>query len=150
MFRAISVHLQEQLYKLYIAFGICRYHTSVAMATQQLDVWFRILADARDFSVLQNDQTEHLWPTQLHISMGMGGGLGRVALVTTFRMSGATPTLCFTSFIVCVCVCRKITVFFSSKICIDYYVKPSELNWWHCNILSVAWEGNEGWRDSIA
>ena len=27
MFRAILVHLQEQLYKLYIAFGICRYHT---------------------------------------------------------------------------------------------------------------------------
>ena len=25
MFRTILVHLQEQLYKLYIAFGICRY-----------------------------------------------------------------------------------------------------------------------------
>ena len=28
MFRTILVHHQEQLYKLYIAFGICRYHTS--------------------------------------------------------------------------------------------------------------------------
>ena len=27
MFRTVLVHLQEQLYKLYIAFGICRYHT---------------------------------------------------------------------------------------------------------------------------
>ena len=38
MFRTVSVHLQEQLYKLYIAFGICRYHTCgccVAIATQQ-------------------------------------------------------------------------------------------------------------------
>jgi hypothetical protein len=25
MFRTVLVHLQEQLYKLYIAFGICRY-----------------------------------------------------------------------------------------------------------------------------
>ena len=25
MFRTILVHLQEQLYELYIAFGICRY-----------------------------------------------------------------------------------------------------------------------------
>ena len=41
MFRTILVHQQEQLYKLYIAFGICRYHTSgccVAIATQQPDV----------------------------------------------------------------------------------------------------------------
>ena len=28
MFRTVLVHHQEQLYKLYIAFGICRYHTS--------------------------------------------------------------------------------------------------------------------------
>ena len=38
MFRTILVHHQEQLYKLYIAFGICRYHTSgycVDIATQQ-------------------------------------------------------------------------------------------------------------------
>ena len=28
MFRTILVHHQEQLYELYIAFGICRYHTS--------------------------------------------------------------------------------------------------------------------------
>ena len=34
MFRTILVRHQEQLYKLYIAFGICRYHT----ATQQPDV----------------------------------------------------------------------------------------------------------------
>ena len=27
MLRTILVHHQEQLYKLYIAFGICRYHT---------------------------------------------------------------------------------------------------------------------------
>ena len=35
------VHHQEQLYKLYIAIGICRYHTSgccVAITTQQPDV----------------------------------------------------------------------------------------------------------------
>ena len=41
MFRTILVHLQEQLYKLYISFGICRYHTSgcsVTIATQQPDV----------------------------------------------------------------------------------------------------------------
>ena len=41
MFRTILVHLQEQLYKLYIAYGICRFHTSgccVAIATQQPDV----------------------------------------------------------------------------------------------------------------
>ena len=41
MFRTVLVHHQEQLYKLYIAFGICRYHTSgccVAIATQQPDV----------------------------------------------------------------------------------------------------------------
>ena len=25
MFRTVLVHLQEQLYKLYIAFGLCRY-----------------------------------------------------------------------------------------------------------------------------
>ena len=28
MFRTVLVHHQEQLYKLYIAFGICRDHTS--------------------------------------------------------------------------------------------------------------------------
>ena len=28
MFRIVLVHHQEQLYKLYIAFGICRYHKS--------------------------------------------------------------------------------------------------------------------------
>ena len=42
MFRAVSVHLQEQsFYKLYIAFCVCRYHTSgccAAIATQQPDV----------------------------------------------------------------------------------------------------------------
>ena len=41
VFRTVLVHLQEQLYKLYIVFGICRYHTSgccVAIATQQPDV----------------------------------------------------------------------------------------------------------------
>ena len=41
MFRPILVHNQEQLYKLYVTFGICRYHTSgccVAIATQQPDV----------------------------------------------------------------------------------------------------------------
>ena len=39
MFRTVLVHHQEQLYKLYIAFGICQYHTCgccVAIATQQL------------------------------------------------------------------------------------------------------------------
>ena len=44
MFRTILVHHQEQLYKLYIAFGICRYHASgccVAIATQQTHVWYR-------------------------------------------------------------------------------------------------------------
>ena len=41
MFQTILVHLQEQLDKLYIAFGICLYHTSgccVAVAKQQPDV----------------------------------------------------------------------------------------------------------------
>ena len=41
MFRTVLVHHQEQFYKLYIAFGICRYHTSgccVTIATQQPDV----------------------------------------------------------------------------------------------------------------
>ena len=41
MFRNVLVHLQEQPYKLYITFGICRYHTCgccVAIATQQPDV----------------------------------------------------------------------------------------------------------------
>ena len=41
MFRTVLVHHQEQLYKLYIAFGICRFHTSgcsLAIATQQPDV----------------------------------------------------------------------------------------------------------------
>ena len=41
MFRTVLVPQQEQLYKLYIAFGICRYHTSgclVAIATQRPDV----------------------------------------------------------------------------------------------------------------
>ena len=41
MFRTVLVHHQEQLYKLYIALGTCRYHTSgccVAIATQQPDV----------------------------------------------------------------------------------------------------------------
>ena len=44
MFRTILVHHQEQLYKLYIAFGICRYHTCgyyAAIATQQPDVCYR-------------------------------------------------------------------------------------------------------------
>ena len=44
MFRTILVHHQEQLYKLYIGFGICRYDTSgccVTIATQQPDVWYR-------------------------------------------------------------------------------------------------------------
>ena len=44
MFRTILVHYQEQLYKLYITFGICRYHTSgccVAIATQEPEVWYR-------------------------------------------------------------------------------------------------------------
>ena len=41
MFRTVLVHHQEQLYKLYIAFGICRYMPvrlavcCVAVATQQ-------------------------------------------------------------------------------------------------------------------
>ena len=41
MFGTVLVHLQEQLYKLYIAFGICRYHTCgcyVGITTQQPDV----------------------------------------------------------------------------------------------------------------
>ena len=41
MFRTILVHREEQLYKLHIAFGMCRYHTSgccVAIATKQPDV----------------------------------------------------------------------------------------------------------------
>ena len=41
MFRTILVHHQEQLNKLYIAFRICRYHTSgccATIATQQPDV----------------------------------------------------------------------------------------------------------------
>ena len=42
MFQTVLV--QEQLYKLYIAFGICRYHTS---ATQQPDVWYRLLCGYR-------------------------------------------------------------------------------------------------------
>ena len=44
MFRTILVHYQEQHYKLYIAFGICRYRKSgccVAIATQQPDLWYR-------------------------------------------------------------------------------------------------------------
>ena len=45
MFRTVSVHLQEQpFYKLYVVFGLCRYHKSgccVAIATQQPDVWNR-------------------------------------------------------------------------------------------------------------
>ena len=45
MFRTILVHHQEQLYKLYIAFGICRYVwllcCCVVIATQQPDVWYR-------------------------------------------------------------------------------------------------------------
>ena len=41
MFQTMLVHHQEQLYKLYIAFGISRYHTSgccVIIVTQQPDV----------------------------------------------------------------------------------------------------------------
>ena len=41
MFRAILVHHHEQLHKLYITFGISRYHTSgccLAIATHQPDV----------------------------------------------------------------------------------------------------------------
>ena len=39
VFRTILVHHQEQLYKLYIAFGICRYMpVRVAVATQQPDI----------------------------------------------------------------------------------------------------------------
>ena len=41
MFRTVLVHLQEQHFKLYIAFGVCRYHTSgccVVIATQQPDL----------------------------------------------------------------------------------------------------------------
>ena len=44
MFRTILVHHQEQLYRLYIVFGTCRYHTSgccVTIATQQPHVWYR-------------------------------------------------------------------------------------------------------------
>ena len=36
----ISPSSGANFYKLYIAFGICRYHTSVAIAT---DVWYRHL-----------------------------------------------------------------------------------------------------------
>ena len=42
MFRTALVHHQEQLYKLYIAFGICRYHTSgccVAIATHMVPAY---------------------------------------------------------------------------------------------------------------
>jgi hypothetical protein len=41
MFRTILVHLQEQLYKAYIAFVICWYTSGfcVAVATQQPDVY---------------------------------------------------------------------------------------------------------------
>ena len=38
MFRTILVHHQEQLYKLYVAFGICRYNMSgccVAITTEE-------------------------------------------------------------------------------------------------------------------
>ena len=41
MFRTVLVHLQEQLYRLYVSFCICWYHKSgccVAIATQQPDV----------------------------------------------------------------------------------------------------------------
>ena len=48
MFRTVLVH-QEQLYKLYIAFGIWWYHTCsccVAIAPQQLQVWYRLIPNA--------------------------------------------------------------------------------------------------------
>ena len=46
MFRTILVHHQEKIYKLYVAFGICRVYADttgccMAIATQQPDVWYR-------------------------------------------------------------------------------------------------------------
>ena len=38
MFRTILVHLQEKLYKLYIAFGICRYVWLMCGYRKDLDV----------------------------------------------------------------------------------------------------------------
>ena len=43
MFRTVSVHLQEQsFYKLYVVFGICRYHTfgcSVATTARRIRIY---------------------------------------------------------------------------------------------------------------
>ena len=72
VFRTVLVHHQEQLYKLYFAFGICRYHTAgccVAIATQQSDVsaytgvyQMRCTAYkiAPDDGLIQSENVEHL------------------------------------------------------------------------------------------
>ena len=56
MFRTVLVHHQEQLYKLYITFGICRYHTSrccVAMAYTKCDV--QLTEVAPDDGLIQSE-----------------------------------------------------------------------------------------------
>ena len=58
MFWTILVHYQEQLYKLYMAFGICRYHTSgccVATATQYPDVPAYTKCDVQLIKVAPDD-----------------------------------------------------------------------------------------------
>ena len=58
MFRTVLVHHQEQLYKLYITFGICRYHTSgccVAIAIQQPDVSAYTKCDVQLIKVAPDD-----------------------------------------------------------------------------------------------
>ena len=59
IFRTVLVHLQEQLYELYITFGICRYHTSgccVDIATQQSDVPAYTKCDVQLIKVAPEDE----------------------------------------------------------------------------------------------
>ena len=58
MFRTVLVHLQEQLYKLYIVFGICRYLTCgcrMAIATQQPHVSAYTKCDVQLIKVAPDD-----------------------------------------------------------------------------------------------
>ena len=55
MFRTVLVHLQQQLYKLYIEFGICRYHKSdccVAIAKQQINLSAYVKCDVQLIKLL--------------------------------------------------------------------------------------------------
>ena len=45
-FRIILVHLQEQLYKLYIAFGICRYMPDVCLLCGYSHTTARLMVSA--------------------------------------------------------------------------------------------------------